>query len=145
MHVIRDLLAALLLLACAGCSDKNASEPIVVHVFRDSNAAELNSALLAIGAKQLRTNSGRPIVIATMEGKSYAETLDLLGFQYRVELIFLHSPEDAGKLKTKVSVPIALPGRLDTYYAVVSAPASAEQREAAQAVVASLRSRLSSI
>jgi hypothetical protein len=87
----------------AACSNRNKIEPVVIHVYRDPDIAALQSALLAVGAMQLRSSSGQPVMIATMEPKSYVDGLPALGHQYHPELIIFDSPEDGEK--TGVVVP----------------------------------------
>jgi|ERR1700680_1556430 len=74
-------------------------EPVVIHVFRDPAATEIESALLAVGARHLRSIHGQAVMIATIEPESYAEGLEALGHQYHPELVIFDSPEDGEKMK----------------------------------------------
>lgn len=136
---------ALFFLSSAGCSKQDTVRPIVVHVFADLNASELNKALLAIGAKDLQSADGRPILIATLAGKSYTENLGLLGVQYREELVILNSSDDVRKLRMDVSLGRALRGRVATYYPAISRSASEEERRAAGVIVTNLQEQFPGI
>lgn len=132
------MLVALIFLSFAGCSRQTNLQPIVVHVFADSSASELNGALLAIGAKNLQTSDGRPIMIATMVGKSYRDNLELLGIRYHEELFILNSSDDIRKLRMDVSLGRALHSHVATYYPAISRSASEEERQAAEVIVTKL-------
>jgi len=81
-------------------------------------------------------------MIATMEGKSYSDSLELIGIQYRPELVILNSPEDGKKLKIPFTGETALQGRQKTYYAVIVAPSSGEVHQAVEVIVADLHEEL---
>jgi hypothetical protein len=100
------LFLTLLSLILSACSEKSAPEPVVVHLFRDRAAGEINSALLALGAKQLRSSDGRPIMIATTEVKNYADGLEILGRQDHPDLIILNSADDAPVDQRNSLVPV---------------------------------------
>jgi hypothetical protein len=135
------LFLILLSLILSACSEKGTAEPVVVHVFRDSAAEEINSALLALGAKQLRTSDGRPIMIATTELK-YADGLEILGRHDHPDLIIFNSPED-GK-RTNIDVPSQSALQLSTkrFYLVIPPWISGNQRETAELVLAEFRREL---
>jgi hypothetical protein len=132
-----------LLMFSGACSVKNEPEPIVVGVFRNPDAAELEKAILAVGYRQLRTSHGRPIVIATYEPKSYADELTMLGRRYHPELIIFNSPEDGEKAKVEIPPQSSLEVSRKRYYLVIPAWVTGEDREAAQLVMAGLRQELS--
>jgi hypothetical protein len=135
------LFLILLSLSLSACSEKATPEPVVVHIFRDRAAAEINSALLAIGAKQLRTPNGQPIMIATTEVK-YADGLEILGRHDHPDLIIFNSPED-GK-RTNIDVPPQSAVQVSTkrFYLVIPSWVSGEQRETAELVLAEFRREL---
>ncbi len=130
-----------LALILSACYEKRTPEPVVVHVFRDRTAAEINSALLALGAKQLSTSNGRPIMIATTE-VSYPHGLEILGRQDHPDLVIFDSPEDAQR--TKIDVPPQSAVELSTkrFYLVIPSWVSGEQRETAEQVLAEFRREL---
>lgn len=132
-----------LLVLCGGCSVKNEPDPIVVSVFRDPDAAELEKAILAVGFRQLRTSHGRPIVIATYEPKSYADDLMMLGRRYHPQLIIFNSLEDGEKAKLEIPPQGILEVSRKRYYLVIPAWVTGEDREAAQLVMAGFRLELS--
>ncbi|MDR3713961.1 MAG: hypothetical protein P4L51_14155 [Puia sp.] len=132
------LLISLCGLSCA-CSNKSATEPIVVHVFRDPKAIGIDSALHAVGQMQLKTSRGKPILIATMEPNSYEEGLTLLGHQAHPELVFFSSLDDGAKSKTDIPPQSAVEVSAKPYYLVIPPWASGEQREAAELVLGALR------
>jgi hypothetical protein len=135
------LFLILLSLSLSACSEKATPEPVVVHVFRDRAAAEINSALLAIGAKQLRTPNGQPIMIATTEVK-YSDGLEILGRHDHPDLIIFNSPED-GK-RTNIDVPPQSAVQVSTkrFYLVIPSWVSGEQRETAELVFSEFRREL---
>jgi hypothetical protein len=135
-------LASMSLILCA-CSEKRAPEPIVVHVFRDPAAVEIDSALLALGAKQLRTSHGRPIIIATLEPKSYADGLEMiLGRQAHPDLVILNSSEDGKRAKIDVPPQSAVEVSTKRFYLVITNWASGEEREASELVLPEFRLEL---
>jgi len=125
------------------CSDKGKPEPIVVHVFRDPESAELESATLALGRGQLRTSHGHRIMIATMVPKSYADGLKLLGSGVNSELIIFNSLEDGEKTKVEVPPQSILEVSRKRYYLVIPAWVTGEDREAAQLVMVGFGQELS--
>src|SRR6516164_690992 len=92
--IVSLVLSAISLVAC---THRAAREPIVIRVYRDPAAAAVESAVLAVGAKQLRSSGGQSVMIATIEPKSYADGLDAFGHQYHPELIIFDSLEDGEK------------------------------------------------
>jgi hypothetical protein len=136
------LFLTLLSLSLSACSKKAIPEPVVVHVFRDGAAAEINSALLALGAKQLRTSNGQPIMIATTEVKNYADGLEILGRQDHPDLIIFNSPEDGKRTNIDVLPQSAVQLSTKRFYLVISPWVSGEQRETAELVLAEFRREL---
>lgn len=126
------------LVACSG----NTDEPVVVHVFRDRDVIAIDSALLQAGAKQL-TVAGRPILIATLEHKSYADGLAVLGQRTRPQVIFFNSRADCERLNIYLGRDSAVNVSGQTYYLVIPPWAEGKERQAAEVVVASLRQELS--
>jgi hypothetical protein len=128
-------------LSC-GCFKRSAPEPIVVHVFRDPAAAEIDLALRATGKMQLKTWKGKPILVATMETTSYAEGLTILGHQAHPEIVFLASLEDGARAEIDIPPQSAVQVSRNRFYLVIPSWASGEQREAAELVVAAVRQEL---
>jgi len=129
------LLLIFLALILSACDEKRTPEPVVVHVFRDRTAAEINSTLLALGAKQLSTSNGRPITIATTE-VSYPHGLEILGRQDHPDLVIFDSPEDGQRTKIDVPPESAVDLSTKQFYLVSPSWVSGEQREAAEQVLA---------
>ena len=68
-----------LLICCVSCGQRKPSEPVVVHVLRDSRAKfaeRLRQADLKFGLTRARVKSGKYVIVATNEGNSDD---DLLG------------------------------------------------------------------
>jgi hypothetical protein len=139
--IFLTLLTFLCGLSCA-CFKRSTPEPIVVHVFRDTTASEIDLALRSAGEMQLRTSKGKPILIATMEQTSYPQGLTVLGHAAHPEIIFLDSLEDGTKAKIDIPPQSAIQVSKNTFYLVIPSWASGEQREAAELVVASVRKEL---
>jgi hypothetical protein len=133
------LFLTLLSLILSACSEKGTPEPVVVHVFRDRAAAEINSALLALGAKQLRTSDGRPIMIATTE-VNYADGLEILGRQDHPDLIILNSADDAPVDQRNSLVPVESATR--KYFASIPMWSGAEEQTAAKVVLSTMQAYL---
>lgn len=131
-----------LIFILSSCSAERAPEPVVVHVFRDPAATEIQSALLALGARRLKTPLGRPVIIATYEPKSYARGLETLGHREHPDLVVFNSPEDARG--TNISVPpqsaVEVGGK--GFCLVIPPWVSGEQREIAGLVLGELRREL---
>ena len=142
MKLVVLALMPLLFLACCGCSERRISEPLVIHVLRDPAASELDSALVAIGARQLRTSRGQPIMIATIETTSYTEGLQVLGVQYHPELVVFNSVEDIKKSKIDIWQESAVRSPVKIYYVAIPSWASNEERKAAEGVLTNLRQEL---
>ena len=134
------LCLTLLSLILSACSEKGTPEPVVVHVFRDRAAGEINSALLALGAKQLRTSDGRPIMIATTEVKNYADGLEILGRQDHPDLIILNSADDAPVDQRNSLVPAE--SATSKYFASVPTWSGAEEQTAAKVVLSTMQAYL---
>src|SRR5271169_5722186 len=135
------LLIYLSILFC-GCSGKPAPEPIVIHVFLNATATEVDYALVALGEKQLRTSHGQPIMIATWKPNSYVDGLAKLGSQVHPELVVLDSLEDAKKINVDVGLQNAEQVGTRRYYLAVPTWASGEKREATEIVLAALSQEL---
>jgi hypothetical protein len=134
------LFLTLFSLILSACSEKGRLEPVVVHVFRDGAAGEINSALLALGAKQLRTSDGRPIMIATTEVKNYADGLEILGRQDHPDLIILNSADDAPVDQRNSLVPVESATR--KYFASVPTWSEVEEQTAAKVVLSTMQAYL---
>jgi len=143
MKIILIAFLTSILVLFGGCSVKNEPEPIVVSLFRDPDAAELEKAILAVGLRQLRTSHGRPIVIATYEPKSYADDLTMLGHRYHPQLIIFNSLEDGEKAKVEVPPQSILEVSRKRCYLVIPAWVTGEDREAAQLVMVGFRQEMS--
>jgi hypothetical protein len=79
------------------CSRKQTDLYIIVHIFRNRSgpaAKQLNAAILALGAQNLKGSAGRPIIIATMELTSDPTTLSRIGHELRPEIVILDSRTD---------------------------------------------------
>lgn len=127
--------------SCLGCS-RNAQGHIVVHVFRDRSAAEINDALLAAGKMQLAL-ADKPIVIATVEYASYSEALADLGQRTtRPEVIFFNSVADGNRLNIDLTPQDALKISGKMYYVRIPPWTTGEEHQAAEVVLASLRQEL---
>jgi len=130
------LLALLTLLPSlfSGCSHRGEPQPVVIHVLRDPAAVEIETAILAVGAKQLRSASGQPVIVATIEPKDYAEGLESLGHYSHPELVIFNSLEDGQR--TKVEVPSQSPVRVAgrQLYLVVPSWVPKEKLQAAELV-----------
>jgi hypothetical protein len=133
------LFLTILSLILSACSEKGTTEPVIVHVFRDRAAGEINSALLALGAKQLRTSDGRPIMIATTE-VNYADGLEILGRQDHPDLIILNSADDAPVDQRDSLVPVESTTR--KYFVGVTTWSQGEEETAAKVVLSAMRAYL---
>jgi hypothetical protein len=142
MKIVVVIFLASTALFLFGCSDRRSSEPIVVHVVRDSATTEIGSALTTLSARQLRTRRGQPIMIATIEAKSYEEDLKELGRETHPEIVIFDSFKEVEA--AKVGIPTQGPLRVSTrlFYPVVPYWTSGQQREAAEVVLAGLRKEL---
>jgi hypothetical protein len=100
-------------------------------------------ALRVLGEKQLTTAHGKPVVIATLEYKSYSDGLVALGNQAHPEhpdLIILDSVEDAQTLRLDASPQSVVPG---SHSLLIIPPwTTGEKREAAELVSVNLRQEL---
>ena len=131
-----------LALLLSGCFHRREPEPVVVHVLRDPAATEINTALLAVGAKQLRSGHGQPVVVATIESKSYAEGLEHLGHEYHPELVIFSSLEDGEKTRIRIPPGSAVQVTGRRFYLVIPSWVPKEQRETAQLVLVEIRKQL---
>jgi hypothetical protein len=98
MHRLAAVLAAtILVLATSSCKHEQAS-PVVVHVLRDTKAtfaARLRKADLQFALTKPRLRDGRPIIVATNEGDSFAYLFHRLSSSPdSEELIILDSEAD---------------------------------------------------
>jgi len=133
---------ALLGLLSSACSDKTEPEPIVIHLFRDPAATEIETAILAVGAKQLKSGHGQPVMIATIEPNSYSEGLEDLGHHSHPELIIFNSPEDGKKVKVEIPFQSVVQVGAKQFYLVISPWVTGEQRQTAELVRTELRKEL---
>jgi hypothetical protein len=131
-------LATLIGLNLAACSRSTNPTPIVVHVLRDPAAHEADAALSTLAQQELRSPTNRPIVIATIEGRSYEQLLKLVSQQGWAEVLILNSPADARSFEPAAPEPIQLEGR--QLFVVVSSSSKGEERNAAIQLVAALHS-----
>jgi|ERR1700730_7050636 len=141
---MKTLLASLIVLfsvlCCFACSRADNSTPVVVHVFRDPGAAEIDTAIREIGQSRLVTPDNRPIVIATLESRSYREGLASLGKDLHPELLILDSFDDAMTADRNSTVAIKSPTR--QYFAVIPSWAQGEVRTAANEVLSRMKTSL---
>jgi hypothetical protein len=97
MHRLAAVLAAtILVIGMSSCKHEQAS-PVVVHVWRDINAtfaARLRNADLQFARTKPRLGDGRPILVATNEGDSFALLFHKLSSSYYPELLILDSEAD---------------------------------------------------
>lgn len=124
------------------CSSNSPPGPIVVHVFRDRQAVDIDTAILAAGQGQLRTPRGRSIIIATLEPRSYTEGLKSLGAQTKCELVIFNAAEDGESARIEVPQQSPLVVGAKRYYLVIPGWAVGEEKEAAQLVMIKLREEL---
>src|SRR5712692_9813667 len=98
------LLALLTLLPSlfSGCSHRGEPEPVVIHVLRDPAAVEIETAILAVGAKQLRSGRGQPVIVATIEPKDYGEGVEARGRDCRPGRGSVNAREDGQRTKGEV-------------------------------------------
>jgi len=132
----------LLALLSSACSDKAEPEPISIRLFRDPAATDIERALLAVDAKQLRSARGQPVMIATIEPRSYAEGLEHLGHHYHPELIIFNSPEDGRRVKVEVPLQSVVQVGTKQFYLVISPWVTEEKRQTAELVLNELRKEL---
>src|SRR5882757_3012750 len=123
--IFLTLLTFLCGLSC-GCFKRGDPTPIVVHVFRDTMATEIELALRSAGEMQLKTSTGKPILIATMEPTSYREGLTLLEHEAHPEIVLLDSLEDGTKAKIDIPPQSAIPVSKNTFYLVIPSWVSGE-------------------
>jgi hypothetical protein len=145
MKIIPIVRLTLLTLVSSGCSHRREPEPIVIHILRDRAATEIETALLAVGAKQLKSSSGQPVMIATIEPKSYAEGLESLGHLYHPELVIFNSLEDGKRTKVEVSPQSAVRVASRQFYLVIPSWVPREQRQTAELVLVEVRKELEKI
>jgi hypothetical protein len=126
---------------CA-CSRERPRDPVVVLVFRNPAATEADLALRAVSEKRLSASHSEPIVIATLESKSYSDSLATLGNQVHPDLVILDSFEDVQKAKLDVSSESGLRVSTKQYFLIIPPWASKEQRAAAELVSVDLRHEL---
>jgi hypothetical protein len=136
------LLASLALLALLSSACSNEAEPIVIRLFRDPSATEIERALRAVDTKQLRSARGQPVIIATIEPRSYAEGLEHLGYHYHPELIIFNSPEDGKKVKVEIPVKSVVQIGAKQFYLVIPPWVPEERRQTAELVLTELRREL---
>ncbi len=132
----------LLALLSSACSDQTEPQPVVISVFRDPAATEIEKALLAIGAKQLRSGRDQPIMIATEEPKSYSEGLEDLGHHFHSDLVIFNSSEDGKKIKVEVPPQSALQVGTKQFYLVIPSWVPGQRRQTAELVLTELRNEL---
>ena len=142
MRIAPILTLALLVLVSVACSDRVEREPVVIHVYRDPAATVVESALLTVGAKQLRSSSGQAIMVATMEPKSYAKGLAILGHQYHPELIIFNSIEDGEKAGIGVSPQSSVATATRQFYLVIPEWVPKERRPTTELVLVEIRKEL---
>jgi hypothetical protein len=135
----------LLALLSSACFHQTEPEPVVIHVFRDPAATEVESALLAVGARPLRSTHGQAVMIATIEPKSYAEGLEGLGHQYHPELVIFDSLEDGRKIKVEVPPQSVVQVGTKQFYPVIPSWVPGEQRETTELVLAEFRKELQKV
>jgi tetratricopeptide (TPR) repeat protein len=135
MKTFRLSMLCVALATCASCGRKQSSTlpPVVVHVLRDPSAgfaAPLRAANSEFALGKPRLANGRPVIVATNEGRSYTELLGRVGdmpptlliIDYRSKL-----PADVASLVWGAA-PVPVCG------AIAYAPTSVagEEREAAE-------------
>jgi hypothetical protein len=111
-------------------------------VYRDPAAAAVESAVLAVGAKQLRSSGGQSVMIATIEPKSYADGLDAFGHQYHPELIIFDSLEDGEKTGVAIPPQSSVKVSAGQYYIVIPPWVPEEHRQTAALVLGEIRNEL---
>src|SRR6266852_4436052 len=131
-----------LLIFSVACSEKRALDPIIVRVFRDPASKEIESTILALGQMSLKTSKGHPILIATLEPRTYAEGLEHLANK-GCQLIVFNSQEDAKKVEIEIPPQSLLEVSTRRYFIVVPNWVAGEEREAAQIVSANFSGELS--
>jgi hypothetical protein len=135
-------LLTILALLSSACSRQTELEPVVIHVYRDPGATEIESALVSLGARQLRNSHGQAVMIATIELKSYADGLEALGHQYHPELVIFDSLEDGKKVKVEVPPQSMVQAGAKRFYFVIPSWVPGEQRQAAELVLDEFRREL---
>jgi hypothetical protein len=142
MKIILPRLLIALALLSFGCSNQQQSKPVVIHVLRDPSGIELESVLLTVSAKQLSSVRGAPIMIATLEPRTYTEGLESLGHEHHPELVIFSSIKDGEKAHVEVAPQAAVRVANRQYYLVIPAWVSGEQRQDTEIVVAEIRREL---
>jgi len=128
------------LLFGAACSRSTHSGAIVVHLFRDPSATEIDTALREMSESRLVISSGRPIVVATQESKNYQEGLAIVSKGARPDVVVLNSSEDT-KLFGLMSVVVIKSGTRQ-YFAGVPPWVQGEEQTAANEVLFRLQTIL---
>ena len=90
----------------------------------------------------MRTSQGHPIMIATLESRTYADGLENITSKC-CQLIIFNSLEDAEKTKLEILPQSLLEVSTKRYYLVVPNWVTGEEREAAQIVSANFRREFS--
>jgi hypothetical protein len=142
MRITSTVLLALAVLFSGACSNRAEREPVVIHVYRDPAASVIQSALLVVGTRQLRSSHGQAVMIATIEPKSYAEGLEALGHQYHPELIIFNSLNDGEIANVVVPPQSSVHVGARQFYLVIPAWVPKEQRQTAELVLAETRKEL---
>lgn len=144
LHVLGITLA--LLGFGASCKRSQLTPPVVIHVWRDSSASfadNLKRADLQFGSIGPELKNGKPVMVATNEGDSFAMLLKQFA-ESTPELLILESENDMPsdpdvRDQLREGTPVCGP-----HPAFIPSSVSGDRREAAQMYVEFLRSHCKS-
>lgn len=142
MKITSIVCSVLLALLLSACSDQSGTGPVVIHVYRDPAATEIQSALLAVGARQLTSSHGQAVMIATIEPESYTDGLGALGHLYHPELVIFDSLQDGERTKVAVPPQSSVQVGARQFFLVIPSWVPREQREVAEQVLGEIRKEL---
>jgi len=138
VRVLASILALLAPFRFSAGSRSTDPTPIVVHVLRDPAAHEADAALSTLAQQDLRSPANRPIMIATIEGRSYEQMLKQVSQHRIVDVLILNSLGDARSFEPAAPEPIQLEGR--QFFVVVASATQGQEHDAAIQLVAAFHS-----
>jgi hypothetical protein len=86
----------------AACdAQQRAQTPVIIHVIRDATAPfaiQLAKATTEFASRMPRLPNGRPVLVATNEGRSFPELAGKLATTKAAEVVILNAQSDAAEL-----------------------------------------------
>jgi len=100
------------------------------------------NVILSLNGRTVAAISAQGVYLPSALLLRGSDSLELMGVQYRPELVILNSREDAKKLRVPFSSGADLQGLQRIHYAVITTSSSTEERQAAEVIVAVLYEEL---